>query len=126
MKEQTAQRAAKWWADQLRGPAKLDNGDRSEKGAMTAVLAMMLQDVERSRIDTDKISIFESELAKILQERNPFSFGVDYHPDHILSDAAVAAGIDLGMSTLPWKTSMKFNDDDVRVSCGYGADWVTV
>lgn len=126
MNEQTAQKAAKWWADQLRGNAKLDNGDDSPQGGMVAAMAMLLQSKEKTRVSDEAIDKFEQELAKILIEKNTRYLGVDYHPDHILSEAADRACLPLGMTTLPWKTSMYIDNDEVRVSCGYGAPSVTL
>lgn len=129
MNKETSQKAAKWWADQLRGGAKLDNGDKSETGAMTFMLAAMLQVQETALLDSIKIQKFEDCLSEILQEteaRSYFSFGVDYHPDGILCDAAEKAGVSLGMTTLPWKTTMWINGDKVSVRCGYGAETVNL
>lgn len=122
MEEKTALKAAKWWADQLRSPAKLDNGDESLSGAMTFALATMLQESERKGLQNDKIDAFEKELAIMLQTKgDKFILGVDYHPDKILHDAGTAAGLDLGMTGLPWKTVMWIDNNTVTVKCGYGA-----
>lgn len=121
MEREVARLAAKWWADQLRQPATLDNGDDTSQGAMTASFAYMLQKMEREKQSADKIDAFENALANILERHNDpwFSFGVDYNPDRILSEAAEAAELDLGMTTLPWKTRMFATDEQVKVSVGY-------
>ena len=121
MNEQLAKKAAKWWADQLRSGAKLDHGDNSLTGNMTQALAYMSQDAERQGQTTEQIDTFESALAEILLETEPKFVGVDYHPDITLQQAADTAGLGLGMTTLPWKTSMHFKGEAVFVSCGYGA-----
>ena len=129
MKLETAQKAAKWWADQLRDTAPLDNGDTSFNGAMLSVMAMMLQSVEKAKQTTDQIDAFERELANVIEQQDDqyyVSVSVDYHPDRILQCAAQKAGINLGMTTLPWKTSMSIKQDVVMVSCGYGAPTVTL
>jgi len=124
--EKQAKAAAKWWADQLRGVAPLDNGDASETGTMTYVLAAMLQDVEKAKQDGAGIDRFEAELAGIIMTQQPRQIGVDYHPDYCLAQAAAAAGLPLGMSTLPWKTQMIFEGDAVKVACGYGANFIEI
>ena len=43
MNEELARKAAKWWADQLRNGAKLDNGDPSTTGAMTMMMGLLAQ-----------------------------------------------------------------------------------
>jgi len=128
MKRETAKRAAHWWADRLRGESKLDNGDSSETGAMVWAMATMLQQAEKDNRAPEQIDAFEDALTDVLIENEPriqFSgFGVDYHPDWILSKAAERAGVDLGMASLPWKTYMHIKGDSVRVAEGYGASAV--
>ena len=130
MKRETAKRAARWWAGRLRGQSKLDNGDQSETGGMVWAMATMLQQTEKDNRAPEQIDAFEIALTDVLIEnesRIQFSgFGVDYHPDWILSRAAERAGVDLGMVSLPWKTYMHIRGDSVRVSEGYGADFVDV
>lgn len=121
MNKQTAQKAARWWADQLRGHAKLDNGDQSETGAMTFVMSRILQSKEKAGQTPAQVDRFESALA-ILIYKGDFDFiDVDYHPDPILEQAADEAGLSLGMASLPWKTTMHIDGDKVTVRCGYGA-----
>lgn len=122
--------AAKWWADQLLAAqphlatqmgAEPDSPMNSPMGAVMAVLAQAQDRAD----DPTKVEAFRAALeARILTslERYPsLAFGVDYHPDRILSDAADDAGMPLGMTTLPWKTTMWVDDRGVRVSKGYGA-----
>lgn len=111
-----AQVAAKWWADQLRYGAKIDNGDKSYTGAMTMVLAKMSQ---RSFSEED-CGLFEDALKSLIEKNGINSLRVDYHPDRSLEEAARIAGISLGMSDLPWKTHMDIIDGVVCVACGYG------
>lgn len=123
MNKNVAQKAAKWWADQLRGIAKLDNGDNSITGAMTFGLAAMLQETERQKQSTELVDKFELELTNVIMEQDRiWTIGVDYHPDGLLQEAADRAGLPLGMTTLPWKTTMWIDEKEVSVRCGYGAD----
>lgn len=124
MDKQIARKAASWWADFLRGTAPLDNGDRTPAGVRTDILAAILQEVEKSKSHADDAGKFEDELARLLEKKSEkwLSFGVDYSPDYILSEAAEAAGVDLGMTRLPWKTVMMIDDGKITYRLG-GADW---
>lgn len=124
MNKDTAQKAAKWWGEQLHGTVKLDNGDNSETGAMTFVLASMLQGIEKGKQSEVDITNFEKELATILlnDKRQWVTVGVDYNPDYILSEAAKKAHCNLGMTSLPWKTMMWIHDEEIKVAVGYGAE----
>jgi len=124
MKKETAQKAAKWWADKLRNKSMPDNGDRSETGMITSIFGAMLQH-EHTEEDVKK---FEDCLADLLENHDKdyfynlkyIVFGVDYHPEPVLSDAAEKAGVKLSMTDLPWKTNMWIEDDKVLVAAGYG------
>ena len=127
MEKKTAQTMAKWWADQLRNGAKLDNGDDSPTGGMTMALGLMAQAAEREKQSPELIDQFEECLPDLLlAEKNFWGIGVDYHPDHLLQQAADTAGLELGMTSLPWKTHMRIDGDRVLVSCGYRAEEVEV
>jgi hypothetical protein len=121
MKLSTAQKAAHWWADQLRNKATLDNGDKSRAGAMTQALAELLQEKETAGITPEQISKFETILTAklLLEDHRYFYFGVDYGPDRILAESAQQAGINPGMTVFPWKTTMSISDNVITVSCGY-------
>lgn len=117
--------ASKWWADQLRGNAKLDNGDKSDTGAMTFMMASILQ--SKNKKTPEQIQAFEDALYKRLLEYNYFAMGVDYNACGILVDSAKDAGISISMGCLPWKTDMFFHKDDtIEVSLGYGAPRETI
>ena len=123
-----AEKGAKWWADQLRGTAKLDNGDPSPAGGMTMMLAMVLQADEHAARDMGKVDEFEKALADELEkfEDKWFCVGVDYEPDRLLSDVANHVGLPTGQVSFPWKTSMRFHQGKVTVACGYGASAVEI
>jgi len=141
MDKNVSQKAAKWWADQLRGTAKLDDGDNTLEGKMRAENAAMLQETEKQKQSPELINKFELELANIIlvdnfdfeltntimmgQERI-WKIGVDYHPDGLLQEAANRAGLPLEMTTLPWKTTMWIEDEKITVHCGYSAKLVTL
>lgn len=118
--------AAKWWADQLRGGRpKLDNGDDSRTGDMVAVIAMMTQ-ASRPRLDPETIDAFETVLAARIEHDGIGYISVDYDPDIVLSECARSVGLTLGMTDLPWRTSMWIDVDRVTVRCGYGAQVETL
>lgn len=125
-----AMTAAKWWADKLRGPAKMDagssiDGHRDTNLEMAEVMATMLHATEeRPASDADKL---EAAIAAWVDERlakatYAITLSTDYGPDYELAGIARSAGIGLGMASLPWKTVMWIRAGDVSVSEGYGAE----
>lgn len=64
-----------------------------------------------------------SSLQAVPERTSVYFLGTDYHPDQILADALVAAGISDGMGTLPIKTRMwlAVNGKGVDVAYGSGA-----
>jgi hypothetical protein len=124
--------AASWWADQLlkaQAPLAEQMGaeDNSPmRSPMAAVASVFVQASDRAD-DPAKVDAFRDALAqRITSEmgrvRYGVTVGVDYHPDRILAAAAHEADLPLGMTSLPWKTTMWVADGSVRVSKGYGAD----
>ena len=127
LSDEMAKVAAKWWADRLRGGAKLDNADPSETGAMTFMMGKMLQSSMAQKRTLEQIQLFEDILHKKLLDYDYFWIGVDYHPIEIFIEAAKEAGFQLGMSCLPWKTNMYFGENgEIKVSYGYGATPKTI
>jgi len=130
MNEELARKAAKWWADQLRNGAKLDNGDPSTTGVMTMMMGLLNQQHAAAERTPEQEQAFEDALTEILlaldDQHARWGFGVDYHPGGILQDAAEQAGIDVDMCCLPWKTHMHFEDGEVKVACGYAAPLETL
>jgi hypothetical protein len=130
--------AAKWWANHLRGPVEMDNGD-----ALQSSFASMFSSRNKP-LTKEQIATFEIELAKEIKlyiedsfneavaEGNPRwgsgirVIAVDYHPMKLMKEAACRAGFDLGMTRLPIKTCMWINPGEVSVACGYGSDQVTL
>jgi len=130
MEEETARKAAKWWADQLRNGAKLDHGDPSRAGGMAIVMGLMLQKDMAAERTPEQIQAFEDALVDVLLGMDEFEarmgFGVDYHPDHYLQTAIGRSSVKANMACLPWKTHMRIDGDQVRVACGYGASFETL
>ncbi len=123
--EKNARLAAKWWADRLRGGAKLDNADPSPTGGMTLLMGKMLQGKAAAGRTEEQIQRFEDALCEELKTHkimgSQYIVGVDYHPQPIFERAAETAGIKLSGACLPWKTHMYIIDGEIQVSYGYGA-----
>lgn len=120
MEKETARKAARWWADFLRNGAPMDNGDKSNEGGMTMMLALLLQSQIQKGHTPQSIDRFEDLLVSRIMKENTRYIGVDYHADPTLSECAKEAGIVVD-GALPWKTSMWINGDKITVRCGYGA-----
>lgn len=123
MKEATAQKAAKWWADHIRNGAPLDNGDTSETGLFTMLMAIGLQDRAQKAMPPTAVDKFEEALKNSLIANTDLgvTLMVDYHPCGLLSDALDKSGIKDTMTALPWKTSMWIDGDKITFRLGYGA-----
>ncbi len=124
MDKDLARKAAKWWADHMRQGFIPDNGARDKSNVMAQGLALMLQEQEAKSRTADGVQLFEDKLANIFEKATAQTYllaSVDYNPCHVLADAAQQAGINIGMASLPWKTSMTYRDERVYVKAGYGA-----
>lgn len=122
LSDKMAKAAAKWWADRLRGNAKLDNADPSEIGAMTFMMGNIIQARAAEKRTLEQIQIFEDSLYKRLLDYDDYWLGIDYHPWKIFIESAEEAGFQLSGCCLPWKTSMYFEESgEIKVSYGYGA-----
>ncbi len=118
--EQLSESAAVWWAEKLQTP-KFDNGGTDPGNQLAQLITASMHKEQPG----DKASKFKEALKEAIAERlemtSYMSFGVDYHPDRILTDALSKATIKNDMSTLPWKTNMWIKDGKVEVRYGYGA-----
>lgn len=132
-----AQVAAKWWADKLRTGFVPDNGSAEEEGTvanlketnpLASSIFSLAREADEAQLTPEKIDAFEEALAEGIEDLigkaygdYGSTFGVDYHPDRILSDALAEAEIHESMTTLPWKTTMRVLPGSVKVGDGYGA-----
>lgn len=120
--QEAAKVAAQWWADQLRRPPKMDNGDPE-----TAAIAHFMQQQYPSIIPGKNIQAFQIALErKIIEEwesngKKSVLIEVDYHPDDILKAAAQESGIRLISGVLPIKTLTWVDPGQVELKHGYGA-----
>ena len=115
--------AASWWAKAIYQPT-FDNGDPSPRGDIASLLAGMLNanaPVTQEEAENFKVALTEL-LMRIAGNLRYFELNVDYHPDKILYDAAVMAGIS-SKNCFPWKTQMQIEEDQISVSAGYGAPY---
>ncbi len=119
--------AAKWWRNQLVNP-RYDNGDTSERGLMTSMMATMAT----TPATEEQLDKFEECLSRGLYwedcngNSREFWVGVDYNPDRLLAHAGQFAEIPGGGNTgFPWKTTMHINTagmGKITVREGYGAE----
>ncbi len=117
-KRETAQIAAKWWADKLRNGTVQDNGEEMQSMMMT------LLTMRAPKKDEKDIEKFEQVLTELIDDeiesRGWAYLRVDYFPDGILKDAAEIAKIEISFE-LPVKTWMRVSGEEVSVAEGYGS-----
>lgn len=116
-----ANAAATWWAHKVCSPT-FDNGDTSDAGGFTSMLAMMNATLTPTPSDDQiqkMIRALEPKIEEVLERMQDYgmTLGVDYGPDPILGDAARAA--DISTSKFSWKTVMWIRQDYVTVAVGY-------
>lgn len=116
--------AVSWWAAALRDPT-FRLGDSSVQTIMAETLAARAR-----RPSAEQVQKFADALRATLQKGmgamkyKGDKLWVDYDACEELRDALTQAGLDgKNITLLPWKTSMKFANGGVQVSCGYGAEW---
>lgn len=109
-----------WWATVLRDPKHDNGGDE-----LTSMMADML--TASNPAEAGALELFagylKEEVDKMIEDgRDWISFGVDYHPDRILSNCAEKANLTVPMLGWPWKTNMWVTPQSVKVSYGYRAE----
>lgn len=109
--EKTAEVAAQWWMEQLQAEARALGGDLMEDAPAESILRF-------------KTALREKLLAGYADHGRFDWLSVDYHPDAMLCAALMEADIEASITALPWKTTMRFDVDGVRVKRGYSAPWV--
>jgi 2-methylcitrate dehydratase PrpD len=127
--EKNIELIAQWWADKVTAPSlNWDNGDNSQAGGLTFMLANMLAQQSRNNAPSDAPEKFKAALIKGLKDSQTYQksngthipfLNVDYHPCEILAQAAAEAGIDA--SAFPCKSSTQVIDGKALAACGYGA-----
>ena len=118
--------AAKWWAEVLNSSPFYQSGDSWQD--------ILLSFIPWSKAPRRELDLFRTKLESTMKEKFCSSWdskrprfggalrvvGVDYEPDLLLSEAGLAAGIDISLR-LPVKTVMWVNPGEVRVAIGYRA-----
>jgi hypothetical protein len=126
--------AVEWWVNVLRERPAHDNGDAFQSMFSTRMSRML------PPIDDVQLEIFGNTLREIIYQRcvetwrpgNPQwgsymrTFGCDYGPDMMLSEAAESANIKPSMLLFPIKTVMWINPGEVTVRHGYGSEIETI
>lgn len=119
---EVAEVMAKWWGEKVSGKIVHDNGDKSFHSSFAGALA----DSMATQITDEAKKIFIDALIEEIVSGEKFvnCIGCDYHPDKILADAAIKAGIN--EFNFPWKTYMYIGHDPcgniiVTVREGYGS-----
>lgn len=127
MQRKTAMKAAKWWADLLRQPQAMDNGDNSPRGTLFQGCAEKINQVYLGGLSKKTIEKFRLALYRRLKYETGYIFiRVDYHPGVILSHAIEIAGMDPYGLYFPCKTRMVIDGEKVSASIGYGAPPVEI
>ena len=121
--------AVDWWAKALCQPKFDTLGETRHdpkadpKGAVS--MAELMASSLHQAPSEEQMSAFRDALREQLLSGDTY-LSVDYWPSAALGNALEAAGIEVKMSSLPWKTHMNFDRGGVTVSCGYGAPWETL
>lgn len=149
--EDLARLGARWWADYLRSDQipslvkeagyglypkdlkmtpELQRSQQRERmnGEMGDFLIRGIL-ARSERLKEEEVDAFEEQLAigimNASEDLMMVSIHVDYHPDRMLTDALIRAGIDRKKtnadSRFPFKTVMHLDEESVGVSAGYGA-----
>lgn len=124
MKEETARKISKWWADKLRAPTEFKASIESEE-----LDAALFVATENHRFQPEeRVAAFEKNLFESIKDNlDPyFAIRVDYTPDETLKTAAEKSGFELKMTDLPWKTTMTVVGDKISVREGYGSTMVDI
>ena len=125
---ESAEIAANWWANALKGRAKQDAKLDGDIANLLLLLVATSNRPDESKIENFK-QLLENELTKRLtnNEESRIILSVDYGAEGTLADIARAANIYCGTgSAFPVKTIMVVTKDLVTVSNGYGAENVTL
>jgi len=117
-----------WWIEKsFKTPLNQNNGDKSDSSGIGFMLMNMVSMSAQHKNTPDKIEKFKQELTRILLEaegkgRYNNELDVDYHPNHILSEAAELAGIN--SCCFPCKTFTYINNkNEIEGRYQYGGEW---
>lgn len=112
--------AVEWWGKAFENPKfQTLRPDDSSEGSRPAGMAQLMATAAHETPTADSIVKFKDALREKLQ-LGEVRLSVDYGPSLELAKCLEAAGGGKGISSLPWKTSMRFDGEGVQVACGYG------
>jgi len=118
LSQEQISKAVEWWGNAIRSP-KFDNGDNSDQGGMTMMLAHLAS--SKHNPTDEQIETFKKNLEELMKndrcDISRFGLFCDYGPDATLGEAAKKSGI--SELVFPWKTGMWFRDGKVVVQHGY-------
>lgn len=144
--EPAARAAAKWWADRLRDGAGVGDNGGNDRGSILAggLIGMLRATACPTPENCDKFeTLLVTAICEALADETgcyrdvgayydggpDLRMSVDYHPDRILRDALLAAGVGsqvISMAALPMKTRVFCSARRVTVSHGYAATHVEI
>lgn len=117
-KEIIANIASNWWTKVIVNP-KMDNGDKSEAGLFSNMLAKLATtDINKENLIKFKDKLKELIITNI-DESDKLYLVVDYSPSGLLFKAAKYANI--STNNFPIKTTMIISSDCIKVRYGYSA-----
>ena len=127
IKDELIEIAVNWWVEKITSFAPHDNGALNEKASSMACMMANLGALRFAPKD-DQVEKFKNSLmARIKEEsltRSKIDLYCDYGPGYILSDAAEDARINVLL--FPFKTGMYITEKEVKVSNGYGQQYVVI
>ncbi len=121
-KEQ-AQRAAKWWADQLRGKSPKNIFKIPDAPLTGLAVLLMLEDGLQKKDISPRLDRFEQLIIEGLQQEIATPWGavlqVDYDPQGLLLWCWQKSRLeddDSGFGRFPWKTTMRVQKEQILVN----------
>jgi hypothetical protein len=121
--QEVAKKAAGWWADFIRARHQAFGNNRTSE-AWSRILGPMAD------LKQEHLAAFEADMAKRIEEEmgkpdfRRLAISCDYAPEGILATSAGATEID--EDRFPKKTKLVIDQQQIRVSVGYGGTWETI
>jgi len=133
-KEHATKLIVKFWRNTLEFEEVCSNGATDKVNVLTNTLASLSHLRQICSITNEQLDNFEKNLTECIELKIAAGVSsvyndVDYNPDKMLRDSATRAGIDVNMSTFPFKTNTqldKTSEDDwiPSVKNGYQKEWL--
>lgn len=114
-----AEIAADWWVQKVQYPS-FDNGTEAQGGTpMAGLMALLIS--ANNTIPEDDLEKFKARIINAIENEGVRRLATDYGPCHELS--RLTEGLNIPSSSFPWKTLMVIDDNSVKVSEGYQAEF---